>query len=210
MTFMNSREPSESPLKRLSDALITIILLGFLFTVTSLGVVTVGASLAALNAAMRSFEVDHDTHAVARFFPSFRRYFKAATLVWLIHLLILAVLGIDLLYYSAGTETVDTLAMTAILVLLTLLVFELSVVFACMVEYEIHSVREAMKRAFDVAFRCFFESFEMLVLTLSVLLLGVFLLHGILIFAGGIIAFANWKILPVMFRKYHFRRLDNK
>ena len=184
-----------------------IILLGFFWTVTSLGIVTVGASCTALNASMRSYLLEKDKQPLKTYFRTFREYFKPSTLVWLLHLLLLLVLAVDLLYYSVGETAGDTLAMAVVCVLLTMLVFEMSVVYACIVQYRLTGVKQIFSRAFDFAFRCFRESLMMLFITATVLVAGVFLFRGILVFAMGIITCINWKILPGAFQRYQTKTL---
>lgn len=189
-------------LQRFSELVMNIILLGFFWTLTSLGIITVGASCAALNESMRSYLLEKDRQPLKTYFRSFRANFRVSTLVWLIHLLILIVLALDLLYYSVGGGTGDTIGMTAICVLLTMLAFELSVVFACIVQYKLTSVKASFVKSFDFAFRCFRESLEMLLITATVLVVGLFLFRGTLPFAAGIVACLNWKILPGAFQRY--------
>ena len=196
------REKLGDRLQRLTELAVNVILLGFFWSLTCLGVITVGAACTALNESMRACLLEKERQPLKVYFKSFRQNFKLSTLVWLIHLLLIAVLALDLLYYSAGESTVDTLAMAAVCVLLTLLAFEMSVVFACMVQYRLTGVREIFARSFDFAFRRFIESLEMLFLTATVLMAGIFLFHAILPFAAGIIACINWKILPRAFQKY--------
>lgn len=179
-----------------------VVLLGFVWTLTSLGMITVGASCTALNESMRSYLLEKDRQPLKTYFRSFKASFRVSTLVWLLHLLLVAVLALDLLYYSVGEAASDAIAMAAVCVLLTMLAFELSVVFACIVQYRLTSVKEAFKKSFDFAFRCFRESLEMLFVSATVLVVGLFLLRGILPFAAGIIVCLNWKILPGAFRRY--------
>lgn len=193
-------------LQRWGELAVNVILLGFFWTVTSLGVVTVGAASTALNESMRACVVMKDTKPLKAFFKSFREWFKPATLVWVVHLAVLAVLGVDLLWYSAGDTALDNVAKTVVCVLLTLVAFELSVVFACMVQFRVTALKEIFPLAFDFAFRCFRESLMMLFLTATVIVAGVFLLRGVLPFAGGIIAWADWTILPGAFQRYHFKK----
>ena len=192
--------------RRLPELLLDMILLGFFWTLTSLGIVTVGAATAALNESMRAVMVDEERKPLPVFFRAFREHFGLATKVWLLHLLAIAVLAVDLLYYSAGDSTMDTLAMTAVCVLATMLAFEMSVVFACIVQNRPGTVRACFAQAFDLAFRCFRDSLQMLVIAAAVLMAGLFLFHGILPFAAGIIACAHWRFLPQVFRKARFRR----
>lgn len=192
-------------LQKLPEQLTNVILLGFFWTVTSLGIVTVGAATTALNESMRAFLLEGDQKPLKVFFRAFREQFKLSTLVWLIHLGVLAVLAVDLLYYSVGKTAGDSFAMAVMCTLLTMLCFELSVVFACMVQFRPAGLRAAFSRAFDFAFRCFRESLEMLFITAAVVAVGLFLFRGILPFGAGIVAWANWRILPGAFRRYQTR-----
>lgn len=192
-------------LQKLPEQLTNVILLGFFWTVTSLGIVTVGAATTALNESMRAFLLEGEAKPLKVFFRSFRENFKLSTLVWLVHLGVIAVLVVDLLYYSVGKTAGDSFAMAVMGTLLTMLAFELSVVFACMVQFRPAGLKAVFSRAFDFAFRCFRESLEMLFLTAAVVVVGLFLFRGILPFAGGIVAWANWKILPGAFRRYQTR-----
>ena len=200
------RRESHSPFQRLPELLLDIILLGIMWTLTSLGVVTVGASTAALNEGMRAAVVDQEKKPLPIFFRAFREYFSLATKVWLLHLIAIAVLTLDILYYSAGDSVQDTLAMTAVCVLATMLAFEMSVVFACIVHYRPVTVRACFAQAFDLAFRCFWDSLQLLFITAALMMAGIFLFHGILPFAAGMIACANWKLMPRIFQKAHFRK----
>ena len=200
------RRESQNRFQRLSELLLAIILLGLCWTLTSLGVVTVGASTAALNESMRAAVVEREKKPLPIFFRAFRAHFSLATKVWLLHLLAIAVLALDLLYYSAGDSVRDTLAMTAVCVLATMLAFEMSVVFACIVQNRPGTVRACFAQAFDLAFRCFWDSLQLLFIAASVLMAGVFLFQGILPFAAGIIACAHWGLLPRIFRKARFRK----
>ena len=197
-----AREQLGERLQKLPELVMNMILLGFFWTLTSLGVITVGASCTALNESMRACLLEKDRQPLKTYFRSFRDNFRISTLVWSIHLLLLVVLALDLLYYSVGDSTGDSIAMAAVCVLLTMLVFELSVVFACIVQYRLTSVKAVFAKSFDFAFRCFRESLEMLFISATVLVVGLFLFHGILPFAAGIITCLNWKILPGAFQRY--------
>lgn len=196
----------ENRFQRLPELLLDMILLGVCWTLTSLGVVTIGASTAALNESMRAAVAEQEKKPLPLYFRAFREHFSLATKVWLLHLLAIAVLAVDLLYYSAGDTTQDTLALTAICVLGTMLAFEMSVVFACIVQYRPATVRACFSQAFDLAFRCFWDSLQLLFIAAAVLMAGLFLFHGILPFAAGIIACAHWKLLPKIFRKARFKK----
>ncbi len=196
----------QSRFRRLPELLLAMILLGLFWTLTSLGIVTAGAATAALNESMRAVVADQEKKPLSLFFRAFREHFGLATKVWLLHLLAVAVLVLDLLYYSAGDSAGDTVAMAVVCVLATMLAFEMSVVFACIVQNRPGTVRACFTQAFDLAFRCFWDSLQLLFIAAAVLMAGIFLFRGILPFAAGIIACAHWTMLPRIFRKARFRK----
>lgn len=200
----------EDRLQKLGEQAVNLILLGFFWTLTSIPIFTIGAASTALSESTRSYLVLGDKRPLKTYLSSFKKHFRVSTLVWLIHLVLIAVFVIDLLYYSVGEAAVDVLAMAAVCVLLTILVFEMEMVFTCIAVYEMTGIRAAFAQSMDLTFTCFLESFEMLVLTAGVLLTGIFLLRGILPFAFGIISYLDWKILPGMIAKYNRKRSNRE
>lgn len=200
----------EDKLQKFGEHLANLILLGFFWTLTSIPVVTVGAASTALSESTRAYLIFEDKKPLRTYFASFKKHFKTATLVWLIHLALIAVFVVDILYYSVGETTTDVLAMAAVCVLLTVLVFEMEMVFTCIAVYEMTGIRQVFSRSMDLTFTCFLESFEMLILTAGVLMVGVFLFRGILPFAFGVISYLDWKILPGMIAKYNSKRSNRE
>lgn len=200
----------EEKLQKLGEQVVNMILLGFFWTLTSIPIVTIGAASTALSDSTRAYVVFEDHKPLKVFFASFRRHFKIATLVWLIHLALIAVFVIDILFYSVGDTTTDVLAMASVCVLLTILVFEMEMVFTCIAVYQITGIRQVFAKSMDLAFTCFLESLEILAVTAGVLLAGIFLFRGILLFVFGIIYWLNWKILPGMIAKYNSKRSNRE
>lgn len=199
-------ESFEKKLQQLADRATQFILLGFFWFITSLGIFTIGASTCALNGAMESYLYQEDQHPLKTFFAIFKEYFRTATYVWLLHLVFVAALGWDLIYYRTGQSTMDILGAVAVAVLLTMVLFELTMIFICMPHYQIHTVKEALKRSFDVTFTCMLESFTVLVLNVALPAALVYLLHGTILFVAGLSAFLSWQILPKMFMKYKYKK----
>ena len=188
------------------DRVMNIVLLGFLWLICSLPVITIGASSAALNVAMSDY-VRGDCHSVMKsFFTAFRQHWPLATKIWLIHLIVIAVLLWDLIYYRTGESTQDVLGATVAAVGLMLVFFELLMVYAVLAEFPGLTVKTALVRALDLAFTCFFESLSIAVLTLAVPVAVFFLLPGFLPALPGLIAYLDWQILPKMFQKAKFKK----
>lgn len=200
----------EDKFQKFGEQMVNMILLGFFWTLTSIPLITIGAASTALSESTRSYTQFEDKKPLRTYFASFKKHFRTATFVWLIHLALIAVFAVDILYYSVGETTTDVLAMAAVCVLLTVLVFEMEMVFTCIAVYEITGIRAAFSRSMDLTFTCFLESFEMLILTAGVLMAGIFLFRGILPFAFGLISWLDWKILPGMIAKYNTKRSNRE
>ena len=69
---MGGEKPGDR-LQRASELLMNIILLGFFWTLTSLGIVTVGASCAALNESMRACLLEKDRQPLKTYSGPSRR-----------------------------------------------------------------------------------------------------------------------------------------
>lgn len=77
-----------------------IILLGFLWTLTSLPIISVGASTCALNYAMIDYMENGQRQVMKVFFDALKANLKQATKLWLLYLLLIFVLLVDMLFYS--------------------------------------------------------------------------------------------------------------
>lgn len=92
--------PVWKAISRFADMLLT----GVLFIITSLPVVTIGASLCAFYyTAMDSLRKE-DGYIFKRYFSSFGKNFKKATLLWLIMLALAGILGVDIYFWLVNSE----------------------------------------------------------------------------------------------------------
>ena len=183
-----------------------IVLLGFFTMLGCILIIPAGASLTAVNVAMKSYLLEDDPKPLKTLWAAFKENFKLSTVVWLIHLVFIAVLIIDFLYYRAGTGTLDILAQTAVFVLIILLAFELLLVFVVIAEKMETNVWKIMGKSLDLAFTCMLESFFILVISIAIPIAAVFLFPAFVIVLPGVIAYLSWQILPNMLQKYKFRK----
>ncbi len=85
----------DSPLSRFLNRLGDLILLNVLFILTSLPLVTIGASLAALYSVTLKGVRKEDSYIVRSYFAAFKENFGKATILWLLLVAVWLVLGID-------------------------------------------------------------------------------------------------------------------
>ena len=131
-------------LTRIAD----LMILNLVFIVTSIPIVTIGASLTALNfTAMRLARGQSDS-TTGDYFRSFRRNFRQATLIWLLVLLMAAVLGAW--YLVVATFVTEPVIQFIVLAIWYLVVFVLALnvlwIFPYLANFE-GSIREVLRNA---------------------------------------------------------------
>ncbi len=203
---MDNRDRFEGLMERLAGRLINIVLLGFFSVLCSLPLVTVGASLTALHDAMSQYVMYGADRTLNIFFNSFKKYFKTATAVWLLHAVALSVLVVDYLYYKGGDATIDIIAQAAIFTLIAVLVFEMLMVFVVISQDMVEGAWAAFKKALDISFICLFETVTLLILNIGIPILSALLMPGFLLVLPGVITYFSWLIIPKMLKKYKFKK----
>ena len=145
--LFNLDNPFVQFLARVGD----LIIVNVLFLVCCLPVVTVGASLAAMQKVTQAMALDEDNGIVKTFFRGFRENFKQATLLWLMML----VFGVSMLcnYLLITGFIAGTLAtvLKCVLVVFSVLVLVMAVyMFPLMARYQ-NSLREHAANALILA-----------------------------------------------------------
>lgn len=123
-----------------------LMILNLLFILTSLPVITVGASWTALYYVTMKMVRDEETGITRAYFSAFRRNFRQATLLWLMILAAAGLIALDM-YILAGMESPAAAALnTAMLVLGALLLMLLQYLFPVLAKFE-NSVFANLKNA---------------------------------------------------------------
>ncbi|MFC6315357.1 DUF624 domain-containing protein [Lapidilactobacillus achengensis] len=92
----------DNKLTRIFSAISNLIVLNFLFVVTSLPVITIGASLTSVYAGALSI-IHGDGGSISRiYFRSWRRNFGRSTLLWLVSVLVVGVLIMDMFFFKTS------------------------------------------------------------------------------------------------------------
>ena len=118
----------DNPFIQFLSRVFDLMMLNALFILCSLPVVTLGASLSALQRVVQDIAYDQDSGIVKSFFRAFRRNFGQATIAWLILLVVIVSLVCDVLlvmgYFSGTVRTV-----------MYVLIAVLAVLVACVAAY---------------------------------------------------------------------------
>ena len=196
---------NENRINQLAGRFSNIVLLGFFALVCMLPVVTIGASCTALNKAMYELLENDDDKVLVTFFRAFKEHFLLASEVWLLHLLAIAVLVWDLVYYRTGSSTLDFIGQAASFSLLVMIAFELMCVFVLISKGMADTLIEAFRNGFNMAFLCFWRTLSLLVLSIAVTFAVLFLLRPLILMLPCVIAYLHWQILPAMLQEYRMK-----
>ncbi len=196
---------NENRINQLAGRFSNIVLLGFFALVCMLPVVTIGASCTALNKAMYELLENDDDKVLVTFFRAFKEHFLLSSEVWLLHLLAIAVLVWDLVYYRTGSSTLDFVGQAASFSLLVMIAFELMCVFVLISKDMATTLAEAFRNGFNMAFLCFWRTLSLLTLTVAAIVAVIFLLRPLILVLPGVIAFLHWQILPTMLQEYRMK-----
>lgn len=143
----NMKNPLDNAFVQILTRVGDLILVNVLFILTSLPIVTLGASAAALHKVAQSIVMDTETGVFVPYFRAFKENFKQATVLWLGELVIAAALLCYRMifsgFFSEGVASVLNVVLLAVaLLLLCVAVYALPL----MVRYE-NSLAQLLKNA---------------------------------------------------------------
>ena len=141
----------DSPLMRFLTKIADLMVLNILFCVTSIPLITIGASWTALYSVTLKMVRDEEGSVSRSYFRSFRQNFRQATLLWLGVLVVLALLVLDIrvLNGMAG-GTAPGLLRVGVEILALLGIMVLQYLFPSLARFEA-SLADTLKNAFMMA-----------------------------------------------------------
>ncbi len=167
---MNLFNP-ESKLMQIITFAFNLVLLQFLFILTSLPVFTMGASATAAFSLIKKMERDVYLPVIRTYFREFKSSFKQSTVAWLIVALAAAVLAVDIWFFTGIDSGVGKIGVIFGYLGAFFLVLECLYVFPLMAWFE-NSTKRHMRNAIQMALANWWRTLLLLGL---VLLLGFFL-----------------------------------
>lgn len=141
--FFNIDSPIMTGLSKLAD----LIWLNILTFICCIPIITVGASITALNYVALKMVRNEEGYVTRAFFKSFRQNFKQATIIWLIMLLTAAVIIGDLLIFVFSGIAFSAWVKVALIAISVLAVFATMHVFPILARFE-NSVANTFKNSF--------------------------------------------------------------
>lgn len=130
--FFNLDSPVMNALNKMAD----LIWLNILTLICCIPVITIGASLTALNYVTLKLVRDEEGYVTKAFFKSFKQNFKQATIIWLILLLVIALLLGDFLILNYSSVQFPSWIRVALIAILALVFFATIHVFPVLARFE--------------------------------------------------------------------------
>lgn len=197
MLSANAMTGDSGRLWKFSEGLTGVCIVGVLWLLCSLPIVTAGASTTAMYTVflcnIRSGQAQKKY--VKPFFASFKQSFRESTFLWLIQLVVSAVLGVDVYYYYRLGGGRTYLAMEVVILSLLAVVIMISCyAFPLTAQYR-NTVKETLIESVQHAF----YSWPWSLLALAVSVVVPFLLTKglwyLVLIAGGAVGIANSYIM---------------
>lgn len=175
---------------------------GFLWFVTSLPLITIGASTTALYSYAFSVTEQRDGYVTRTFFSSFRKNFIKATVLWTGMLIIFAFLFFDAYLASTGTGPLSKILFFTFLSVAIIIAMAAVHVFPFLAKWDL-PYAEMAKKIFLIGVGTLPISITMVVINLLFFLL-VYAFSPAVLFAQGFVA-----ALCALFLKVAYGRLPN-
>lgn len=152
MYFVRDLFSIDSPLMRFLGKMADLMLLNLLFLITSVPLVTVGASLTALHYACMKMAAGEESSVTRDYFRSFRQNLLQATAIWLLLAAFALLIWYDLASVWDGAGPVDTAVRALGIVACVVLAILLLHVFAVLSKFS-NTVRGTLKNSVALALR---------------------------------------------------------
>ena len=192
----------DNPVWRFMGKVFDMMVLTVLWALTSLPIVTIGASTTALYYVSLKQASDQEGYVVKDFFRAFQENFKQATLAWLILLALGIFFAGDLWWYSHFKEGVGVMVFFMFVILTVFYVMTLSYVFPILARCQV-TIKKLFLMAFVMSVKNFGWTLLMVTTTVCLLAVGIFVCAPFLILAVGLMGYLHGKILNIVFEQYH-------
>ncbi len=183
-------------LSRVTD----VLLLGFMWTVTSLPIITIGASSTAVYYVTLKMARNQEGYLWKGYWKSFKENFKQATILWVILLALAVFFGLDIYYYYLQESTLASGVQAFFIGMLVLLIIVVIYIFPIISRFS-----NSTGRLFSMSIFMPFKHFGWTLALLGMFLLSVFLgwfIKPYFMFAYGVYAYLSSNIFVKIFKPY--------
>lgn len=159
MKFFNLDSPFMQGLSKMAD----LMWLNILTLICCLPIVTIGASMTAMNYMALKIVRDEECYITKGFFKSFKQNFKQATIIWLIMLVAICVLAGDFYIMKYSEVDFGKPLQIIIIIIAVLFTFMATFVFPCLAKFD-NTIRMTVKNAFFMSIMQFPKTILMIIL----------------------------------------------
>lgn len=199
MKFLSLDSPLMQGLGKMAD----LMWLNVLTLICCLPVVTIGASLTAMNYMALKIARNEECYITRGFFKSFKDNFRQATLIWLIILAVIVVLVGDFIIMGSSVAEFGILFRGVITAVTVLVVFTCMYVFPVLAKFE-NSIFRTLKNAFLMSLMQFPKTILMIVMYAIPLVVFFFVIQLMplsLLFGLSAPAWGSAKLYNKLFKK---------
>lgn len=176
----------DSPVFSFLSKMADLIYLNILTFICCIPIITVGASMTALNYVVLKMVRNEEGYITRSFFKSFKQNFKQATVIWLMILAATAVLAGDAFILSYSGLVFPSWLRIAVTVVGVVLMFTLMHVFPVLSRFE-NSIKNTFKNSLFMGILTFPKTLLMMVCWMVPVVITAFFLQALpLVFAFGI------------------------
>ena len=136
----------ESPLFSFLNKFADLVYLNILTMICCIPIITIGASMTALNYVVLKMVRNEEGYITRAFFKSFKQNFKQATLIWLILLLIAGILAGDAFIMSYSIVAFPSWFRIALAIVAFIMVFATIHVFPVLAKFD-NSIKQTFKNS---------------------------------------------------------------
>ena len=190
----------ENPFWNFMGKLVDVIVLGVLWFVCSIPVITIGASTTAMYYVTLKLVRDEEGYTVKSFFKSFKQNFKQSTVIWIIIVLVGAFFAADVYVYRSMQQTWAMLLMFVVYALIIVYALVVLYIFPMVAKFD-NTTKNMFKLSFLMSIKHLPVSIGMLVLFL-IACVGGYLIPPFAGFFIALSAFLNSYALMRIFDKY--------
>ncbi len=140
----------DSPIMRALARVFDMMLLNVLFIVTSLPVITIGASLCGLHYVLLRMARNEEGYIIQSYFKAFKDNFRQATIAWLVYLVIGVALYADYRVMDRLPEDIKHVSGGLLLVILAVVLCSFVYFFPFLSRFE-NTIKGTLKNTFVVA-----------------------------------------------------------
>lgn len=193
----------DSPLMTFLGKMADLMWLNILTILCCIPIVTIGASLSALNYMALKIVRNEECYITRGFFKAFRENFRQGTAIWAIFFVIFAILGSDYYIIFKGLAEISRWIRIAIFVLTIFIAFDFLYVFPMQAKFA-NTVRRTITNALVISILHFPRSICMVVFYILPVALGYYVqqvLSLCLLFCFSLPAFLSAKLYDKPFQK---------